>query len=72
MPQLAEQRLQKAEAALEKQRDMVQQLQKVGRPEMLEVAERLQVALENNVAVAREGLRVKRVLFNNRYNDSDW
>jgi hypothetical protein len=72
MPQLAEQRLQRAEAALEKQRVMVLQLQQGGRPAMLEMAERLQGALESNVAVARETLHVQRVLLETRYTGSDW
>jgi hypothetical protein len=62
MLQSAEQRLQRAEAALEKQIAIVQLVAKMDRPKLLEVAERLLMTLELNAEIARDNLRIRRRL----------
>jgi hypothetical protein len=72
MPQSAEQRLQRAEAALEKQIAIIQILTELKRPKLLEIAERLLVTLELNVEVARQTLRVRRRIQAISQGESAW
>jgi methionyl-tRNA synthetase len=59
MPQASEQRLHRAEAALEKQIAIVQLVAAMKQPKLLEMAERLLATLELNVETARETQRIR-------------
>jgi hypothetical protein len=59
MPQASEQRLHRAEAALEKQIAIVQLIAPMKQPKLLEMAERLLATLELNVETARETQRIR-------------
>jgi hypothetical protein len=62
MPQSAEQRLLRAEVALERQIAIVQLATDLKQPKLLEMAERLLATLELNLEIRRQSLQVSRQL----------